>query len=86
MQTFRPCAGKKVCIENNTHCLACGRKLDTIARTRKLVDELVELALEEDYSNVDEFMDYVSMRVEKKILKQREDNAVPNAKKGEQTV
>lgn len=76
MQTFRPCAGKKVCIENNTHCLACGRKLDIIARTRNLVDELVALAIEEDYSNVDEFMNYVSMRVEKKILKHRDDNAV----------
>jgi hypothetical protein len=79
MQTFRPCAGKKVCIENNTHCLACGRKLDIIARTRKLVDELVELALEEEYSNVDEFMYYVSMRVEKKISKHREDNTVADA-------
>lgn len=79
MQPFRPCAGKKVCVENNTHCLACGRKLDVIARTRNLVDDLVALALEEDYSNFDEFMDYVSMRVEKKIRKHREDNAVADA-------
>lgn len=80
MQTFRPCAGKKVCIENATHCLACGRKLNVIARTRNLVDDLVALALEEDYINVDEFMDYVSMRVVKKVLKHRDDNsAVPEA-------
>lgn len=72
MQIFRPCAGKKVCTENETHCLACGRKLETITRTRKLVDELVELALQEDYGNVDEFMAYVSKRVEKKIHHQRE--------------
>ena len=50
---FRPCAGKNVCIENKTHCLSCGRKLTTIAKTRKLIEELANLALKEDYNNVD---------------------------------
>jgi hypothetical protein len=72
MQEFRACAGKNVCSENDTHCLACGRSLEAIARTRQLVDELVEFALAEDYGNVDDFMAYVSKRVAKKIQHQKE--------------
>ena len=75
MQTFRPCAGKNVCTENETHCLACGRPLDIIARTRELVDEIVNLSLEEDYSNIDDFLAYINKRVKKKIAHHRENIA-----------
>lgn len=67
MQHFKPCLGKTACAENETHCLTCGRTLATIARTRRLVDDLVALAVEEDYDNVDDFMAYISRRVGKKI-------------------
>ena len=72
MQIFRPCAGKNVCSENETHCLACGRTLESIAHTRQLVDQLVTFALQEDYSNIEDFMAYVSKRVGKKIQHARD--------------
>lgn len=72
MQKFRPCAGKKVCIENDTHCISCGRKLETIARTRKLIDELASLVLDEDYSNIETFMEYVGTKTIKKVKHQRD--------------
>lgn len=67
MQTFRPCAGKNVCSENDTHCLACGRPLEAIVRTRQLVEELAALAKQENYENPHDFMAYVSKRVLKKL-------------------
>ena len=77
MSVFRPCAGKKVCIENNTHCLACGRKLETIARTRKLIDELANLALEENYENIEAFMEYVGAKTIKKYSHQQNQETRP---------
>ena len=67
MQTFRPCAGKKVCIENASHCLSCGRKLETIARTRTLIDDLANLIMDEEYSNIEAFMEYVGAITIKKV-------------------
>jgi hypothetical protein len=67
MQTFRPCAGKSVCNENENHCLVCGRSLEAIARTRQLVDELTRLAQQENYDNPQDFLAYVSHRVLKKL-------------------
>jgi hypothetical protein len=75
MQTFRPCAGKNVCRENETHCLACGRRLDTVARTRELIEGIVNLSLEENYGNIDDFLDYVNRRVKKKIAHYRDNGA-----------
>ena len=68
---FRPCAGKNVCIENKTHCLSCGRKLTTIAKTRKLIEELANLALKEDYNNVEEFMEYIGIKAGKMVRHQQ---------------
>lgn len=72
MQTFRPCAGKKVCIENETRCLSCGRNLDTIARTRALIDDLASLVMDEEYSNIEAFMEYVGAKTIKKVKHRRE--------------
>ena len=71
MQTFRPCAGKNVCTENATHCLACGRKLEIVARTRSLIDDLTSLILDEEYSNIEAFMEYVGTKTIKKVKHQR---------------
>ena len=71
-KVFKPCAGKNVCMENKTHCLACGRKLETIAKTRKLIDELAKFALKEDYNNVEEFMEYISSKAGKMVRHQQD--------------
>jgi hypothetical protein len=68
---FKPCAGKNVCIENKTHCLSCGRKLETIAKTRKLIEALANLALEEGYNNAEEFMEYIGRKAGKMVQHQQ---------------
>lgn len=84
MQHFKPCLGKTACAENETHCLTCGRALTTIARTRELVDDLVALAMEEDYDNVEDFMAYISRRVCKKIDHLQHQNASSAIEDGDQ--
>ena len=68
---FKPCARKNVCIENKTHCLSCGRKLETIEKTRKLIGALANLALKEGYNNVEEFMEYIGKKAGKMVRHQQ---------------
>jgi hypothetical protein len=72
MGHFNPCAGNNACNEDGTHCRACGRSHDEIARTRAAVDALVALAMELDYDNPDELAAYVARRVVKKLARERE--------------
>lgn len=72
MSQFKPCAGKTACRDDNVTCLVCGRSLQAIEATRKLIDGLAELAMAEDYENVDEFAAYVAAKVVKKVQYRRE--------------
>lgn len=72
MSQFKPCAGKTACRDDNVNCLVCGRSLQAIEATRKLIDGLAELAMAEDYDNVDEFAAYVAAKVVKKVRHRRE--------------
>ncbi|TCJ14671.1 hypothetical protein EZJ19_09500 [Parasulfuritortus cantonensis] len=72
MSQFKPCAGKTACRDDNVNCLVCGRSLQAIEATRKLIDGLTELAMAEDYDNVDEFAAYVAAKVVKKVRHRRE--------------
>lgn len=72
MTTFRPCAGKTACRDDNITCLTCGRSLAAIVETRRLIDALAEFALAEGYENVEEFAAYVAKKVEKKVRHRRE--------------
>ncbi|NTV96391.1 MAG: hypothetical protein HGA75_13410 [Thiobacillus sp.] len=72
MSQFKPCAGKTACRDDNVHCLVCGRSLAAIEATRRLIDGLAELAMAEDYENVDEFAAYVASKVVKKVRHRRE--------------
>lgn len=76
MSQFKPCAGKTACRDDNTTCLVCGRSLETIEATRRLIDGLAELALAEGYENVDEFAAYVAAKVAKKV-RHRQASATP---------
>ncbi len=67
MSEFKPCAGKTACRDDNVNCLVCGRSLQSIETTRRLIDELAELALEQDYRNVDTFAAYVADKLIKKV-------------------
>lgn len=72
MSLFVPCRGKQACIEHGDRCVTCGRTLSEIARTRVLIDDLAELALQMDYDNVDAFAAYVGAKLARKIHYRRE--------------
>lgn len=69
---FRPCQGKNLCREDENGCQVCGRDAAEINQTRDLVDALTRFALEQGYSNVDEFAAYIARRLEKKVAHARE--------------
>jgi predicted Fe-S protein YdhL (DUF1289 family) len=67
MKTFTPCQGKTACRDDGTSCLTCGRSLNEIEDTRRLIDDLAELAIAQQYENVGEFAAYVASKVENKV-------------------
>ncbi|MDD4880361.1 MAG: hypothetical protein PHR30_14580 [Gallionellaceae bacterium] len=72
MSLFKPCAGKTACRDDNVNCLVCGRSLEAIEATRRLIDGLAELAMSQGYDNVDEFAGYVAAKVVKKVRHRRD--------------
>lgn len=72
MKPFTPCRGKTACRDDGATCLTCGRGLQEIEATRRLIDALAELAITHDYGNADEFAAYVASKVEKKVRHRRE--------------
>ena len=73
MQTrFVPCRGKEFCTDDANRCKGCGRTLAEVDRTRTLADELAAFALEMDYLNEEEFIDYVARKALKKVRYRRE--------------
>jgi len=65
---FKYCISRNACTEDGSHCRACGRSHEEIAKTRQQISELTNFILEMDYDNVDEFMDYLRLKVGKKII------------------
>jgi hypothetical protein len=76
MTEFKPCAGKTACRDDGETCLTCGRSLAAIGETRRLLDELADFVLAQDYDNVDEFAGYVARKLEKKVKHRREGKPV----------
>lgn len=76
-KSFVSCKGKTACQENESLCRTCGRSLEEIYGTRKLVDELVQFTQKMAYENSDMFLEYVANKAAKKIhyLKEVEDKA-----------
>jgi hypothetical protein len=64
---FNSCKGKSFCQENETGCRTCGRSMDEIYTTRRIIDEFATFAADMDYSNMDEFINYVATKVANKI-------------------
>jgi hypothetical protein len=73
MKPFTPCKGKSDCRDDGKNCLVCGRSLQEIEDTRRLIDELAGLAIAYEYENVGEFAAYVASKVVKKVAHQRKD-------------
>ncbi len=62
---FSPCIGK--CTEEGTHCEGCGRSHEEIAAMRKPVADLVDLAHEMQYENIEEFANAVAGSIKYKM-------------------
>ncbi len=62
---FSPCTGK--CTEEGTHCEGCGRSHEEVAAMRKPVADLVNLAHEMQYENIEEFANAVAGSIEYKM-------------------
>jgi hypothetical protein len=71
MTTFTPCKGQTACRDDGKRCLTCGRGLAEIERTRALIDALAELAVRQDYDNVEAFAGYVASKLVKKVRHRR---------------
>lgn len=72
MKQFKPCLGKMACRDNGEICLSCGRSLAEIAELRDAMSQLVDLAVQQGYENVDEYCAYIATKVQKSIQYRRE--------------
>ena len=77
---FNACMGKTLCVENETGCRTCGRTLEEVHTTRRLIDELASFVVDMDYENVNDFLYYVFNKVVKKAnhLDDRKRQALSN--------
>ncbi|MGV6818631.1 MAG: hypothetical protein ACWA44_15355 [Thiotrichales bacterium] len=73
MTVFRPCLGKTACRDDGVKCLSCGRSLEEIFQLRSLLDQLVTLAIDNEYENTDEFANYVARKIQKQIAYRRQE-------------
>ncbi|ODB84993.1 hypothetical protein A3194_14650 [Candidatus Thiodiazotropha endoloripes] len=71
MSIFKPCQGKSACRDDGEICLTCGRSLSEIVQLRSLMKEISSLALEYEYENVEEYIQYIARKVEKTINHER---------------
>jgi len=74
MPVFTPCRGKTACRDDGERCVVCNRSLVEIGQTRDLIDALAELAMRQNYDNVDEFAAYVAAKLVKKVAFRRAEN------------
>lgn len=68
---FIPCKGSAFCTEDGTHCEGGGRSHVDIAETRTLINGLVEFVQKQYYDNSEEFSQFISGSLVKKIEKLR---------------
>lgn len=67
MNSFKPCLGKAACRDDGVNCLSCGRSLEEINALRTAMEQLVDLAIEKDYNNIEEYSLYIANKLQKSI-------------------
>ncbi len=67
MKPFVPCTGKHKCHDDGTNCLICGKSLSEKNKLKQGIELLTNLALEQDYDNIEQFSAYVQKKLTKKI-------------------
>lgn len=58
---FSPCNGR--CTKEGTHCDGCGRSLTDVADLNKMVQTLVDYAIEKDYENREDFANAIARSI-----------------------
>ena len=71
MSLFKPCIGKNACSDDTIYCRGCGRSIEEVNCTRTLINALSELIEAADYENIEEFLQYFSDKVAKKVCYRR---------------
>ena len=66
-RTFNRCRGKMFCRDDGEKCLVCGRTLEEIAKTKALIADTAQAAVDLGYANFQEFLDYLAEKASKKI-------------------
>ena len=62
---FRPCIGE--CTDKGTHCEGCGRSHEDVAAMKAMVNNLVAYAQENNYKNIDEYVNSIAKSVQYKL-------------------
>ena len=63
---FKPCISG-LCTYDGTHCEGCGRSHEEISETKQLIMNLVDFAEKQDYENKEDFVNFVSKSLLKKL-------------------
>ncbi len=64
---FNPCTDN--CTYEGAHCEGCGRSHEEIAETKKMVMALVNFAQQQEYENVEDFVNAIGQSALKKLKK-----------------
>ena len=77
---FKTCINRTACTEDGSHCRACGRSHEEIARVRAITTQVADFVQQMQYENVDEFLVYLSKKVLKKLNPnmKAQTNAIPS--------
>lgn len=67
MARFSPCIGRTACRDDGVRCMTCNRSLEEIAKTRDVMDSVTAFLEEMKYENPEQFLDYLSSKVMKKL-------------------
>ena len=65
--TFKPCINRNACNDDGVRCRSCGRSLEEIIKTKAVVDSVFNFIQEMGYENSEDFMEYLTRKIGKKI-------------------
>lgn len=71
MKRFRPCIGRDHCADDDLGCRTCGRTSCEINEARALIEDMTVVALQLDYENVADFLNYAAAKAAKKVSYRR---------------
>lgn len=68
---FKPCINRTACTEDGERCRSCGRSHEEINAIRNITNQVADFILQREYSNSEEFLDYLVKKVSHKLIARR---------------